>query len=110
MAKNEFVDIGARRHSRHILVTVECANGRGNLNSDDDIVNVTVLVLLHSRSTGADPSTQSGELHRIGFVTAHNSEFRELLFEIFTDDTCLNACHHVRLVNPFDSVHARHVY
>jgi len=92
------------------LHLLEGADWRSNLNTDDNVINIAVLVFLHTRGTSADPSSQRAELNRVRFMPTHESMLRKLFFHVFADNASLYTSHHVAFIHPFDLIHSSHVH
>jgi hypothetical protein len=48
MAEDEFVNIRSGRYSRDILITVECTNRSCDFDTNYNIIDIAVFVLLHT--------------------------------------------------------------
>lgn len=56
MTKNELMDVWAWADSWWILVLLESADRSGDLDADNDVIDISVSILFHTWGTGADPT------------------------------------------------------
>lgn len=99
------MDIRSWADSGRFLLSLECPDRCGYLDPNDDVINVAVSVFFHAWSPCTDPPSKGWELDWIRLMATTYSKLRQFLLHIFTNDTCLNACKHVGLINPFNFVH-----
>ena len=92
-----------------MLVLLEDTLGSHESEALDNLLDVTISVLLHSTSSSADPATKSRELRAVWLVTRYNALLLELLLKVLASDSRLDTGYHVVLVNPEDPVHSAHV-
>jgi len=92
-----------------VLILLEDTLGSHESEALDNLLDVTIGVLLHSTSSSADPAAKSRELGAVWLVTRYNALLLELLLKVLASDSRLDAGYHVVLVNPEDPVHSAHV-
>lgn len=109
VAQDELVDVWTRADSWRILNFLEGADRCCNLDSDNDIIDVSISILLHARCTSTDPPSKRAKLHRIGLMSDHHSKFAQFLLHILADDACLDTSDHIALINPLNLVHPGHI-
>ena len=109
MSQNKLMDVWSWTHSRRILIFLESANRCCDFYAHNNIINISIPILLHSGSSSANPSSKRAKLDRIGLMATHNSKLGELFLHIFTNNTGLNTSHHVVLINPLNFIHPGHI-
>lgn len=110
MPKNKLMNIRARANSWRVLPFLKSTNGSSNFNANNNIINISILIFLHPRSSGTDPSSQGRKLNRIRLMSTTNTKFRQLLLHILADNTRLNAGHHIVLIHPLNTIHSSHIH
>lgn len=76
MTEDKLVDIRTWTNPRCLLNFLNSPNWSCNLNSDYDVINISIFVLFHTWSSSTNPSTKWGELYRIRFMSTADSELR----------------------------------
>lgn len=103
------MNIRSWTNSRCLLLFLNSADGSSNFDTNNDIINITIFIFLHTRCSSTNPPTQWWKLDRIRLMPTAYTKFRQLLLHIFANDTSFNACHHVIAIDPFNFVHSCHI-
>ena len=106
MTKDKFMDIRSRTNSRSELAFLKCTNRGCYLDSDNNIINISISIFFHAWSTGTNPTSQRAELNWIWLMSTHHSVFWQLFFHIFSDNSCFYASHHIIFIDPSNFIHA----
>ena len=58
VAQDELLQVRSRANPRAVLPLLESTDRGGHLHTDQQIINVSVPILLHARGTGAHPPSE----------------------------------------------------
>ena len=106
MSKNEFMDIRSRTNSWCKLTFLECTDWSRYLDSNYNIINISISIFFHTRSASTYPTSQRTKLNRIWLMSTHHSVFWQLFFHIFSDNSSFYTSHHIVFIDPSNFVHA----
>eukprot|EP00047_Mylnosiga_fluctuans_P001242 m.219490 g.219490 ORF g.219490 m.219490 type:complete len:613 (+) comp10175_c0_seq1:214-2052(+) len=104
-AQDKLIDIRARGDTRHLAGFLDRARWCHNAHTDEQILHVSVDVLLHARGARRDPAADGAELLRVRLVAGADAVLGELLLQTNADDAGLEPGHHVDVVDPEDAIH-----
>lgn len=109
VSQNKLVNIRTRWKSWNLLSSIECSDRSRYFYPNHDVINISILVLFHTWSSGTNPTSQTWKLHWIWFMSTHHSKLRKLFLKVFTNYSSFNTSHHVFLIDPFNFVHSGHI-
>lgn len=108
-AHNSMHHVWAVRDARPGLNTLEGASWRDVCAVKNNILNVSIGVLLHATGASRDPAAHRRVLRRVGLVSSAHTVLHQLAFEVLTHDASADTGQIVLLVNPLNSVHTAHI-
>src|SRR6267378_4529058 len=103
-----FIEAGAV--GRHIIAAL--AKHGVTMGHEPDSVEFSTLggwIATNAAGIRGDPAAKRGKLNADRFVSHRDAMLCQRRYDVAADRSCFNAGHHVRLVDPDDSVHAPHV-
>lgn len=106
MAQNKLVHVWTWAYSWRFLLSLESAYWSGDFNTHNNIINISIFIFFHARSSSTDPASQRGELDWVWLMPTDYTKLGELFFHIFPNNSGLNTGHHIVFIDPFNFIHS----